>query len=340
MIASRRGAALLVSVAMGLGSVCSVASAADMAAMPVKAPPATPFVLDVHGFVDVTFKNTSVTPRGLMTREFSGLTSQVANGLSLDVYKDPAGFINGVSFYAGTWNDIWSKNNDPKVGSWAEFDWWVGMSVRFARDWKFGVEYVEFLSPTTVTTSFPATERNIEFSLAYDDSHFGNAIVFNPYIKLFYAASGPSTVVLGKRGDTFDVEIGMVPTLDIKRYSGMPLVFSAPTWITVGPKSYWNRNDGTTNFCGALSNAPCGLSNAGVFSTGLQAKYMLDSVIPKRIGTWYVKGGFQYYHIINDALLGAQVLTGAAGGASGVAGTFPNAHQDIVVGYGGFGFTF
>ena len=53
-----------------------------------------------------------------------------------------------------------------------------------------------------------------------------------------------------------------------------------------------------------------------------------------------VKGGFQYYHIINEALLGAQVLTGAAGGASGVAGTFPNAHKDIVIGYGGFGFTF
>ena len=123
-------------------------------------------------------------------------------------------------------------------------------------------------------------------------------------MKLFYAASGPSTVVLGKRGDTFDVEIGMVPTLDTKKYTGVPLIFSAPTWVTVGPKSYWNRNDGTTNFCGALSNAPCALSNAGVFSTGIQAKYMLETFVPKRLGSWYVKGGFQYYHIINDALLG------------------------------------
>jgi hypothetical protein len=58
---------------MGFGSVCSAALAADMPAMPRKAPPpATPFVLDVHGFVDVTFKNTSVTPRGLMVREYSG----------------------------------------------------------------------------------------------------------------------------------------------------------------------------------------------------------------------------------------------------------------------------
>ena len=54
-----------------------------------------------------------------------------------------------------------------------------------------------------MTTSFPATERNVEFSLAYDDSHWGYPIVINPYVKLFYAASGPSTVVLGKRGDTY-----------------------------------------------------------------------------------------------------------------------------------------
>ena len=252
-----------------------------MAAMPRKAPPPSPFVLDVHGFVDVTFKNTSVTPRGLMVREYSGLTTQVANGIAIDVYKDPGGFINGVSFYAGTWNDIWSKQNDPRVGSWAEFDWWVGMSVKFAQHWKFGVEYVEFLSPATVGGTFPSTERNVEFSLAYDDSHWGYPIVINPYVKLFYAASGPSTVVLGKRGDTYDVEIGMVPTFDTKKYSGVPLIFSAPTWVTVGPKDYWNRKDGTTNFCGLLSNAPCATSNAGVFSTGLQAKYMLEPIDPE-----------------------------------------------------------
>ena len=117
MLRSRRGAALLVSVAMGLGVACSTATAADMVAMPRKAPPPSPWVLDAHGFVDVTFKNTSVTPRGLMVREYSGLTTQVANGLALDVYKDPGGFINGVSFYGGTWNDVWSKKTTRSSGA-------------------------------------------------------------------------------------------------------------------------------------------------------------------------------------------------------------------------------
>ena len=180
-------AALLVSAALGLGAACSAVGAADM---PVKAPPpASPFVLDVHGFVDVTFEqHDSVTPRGPTASRRQRPHHPGGQRSRADVYKDPGGFINGVSFYGGTWNDIWSKNNDPRVGSWAEFDWWVGMSVKFARHWKFGVEYVEFLSPTTVATSFPATERNIEFSLAYDYSHWGYPIVINPYVKLFYAA--------------------------------------------------------------------------------------------------------------------------------------------------------
>jgi hypothetical protein len=39
----------------------------------------------------------------------------------------------------------------------------------------------------------------------------------------------------------------LVPTLGIKRYTGVPLTFTMPTWITVGPTSFWNR--GLTGYC-------------------------------------------------------------------------------------------
>jgi hypothetical protein len=83
----------------------------------------------------------------------------------------------------------------------------------------------------------------------------------------------------------------------LKKYTGLPITLTAPTWVTVGPTDFWNRNDGTTNFCGALSNQPCALSNAGVFATGLTGKTPLDFWIPKRLGNWYVKYGFElpYY---------------------------------------------
>ena len=79
-----------------------------------------------------------------------------------------------------------------------------------------------------------------------------------------------------------------------------------------------------------LSNAPCALNNVGYFSTGLQAKYTIDAFVPKRLGTWYVKGGVQYYHIINDALLAAQTLAGTA-----VVATFPQANSDVAIVSGG-----
>jgi len=56
-------------------------------------------------------------------------------------------------------------------------------------------------------------------------------------------------------------------------------------------------------------------------------------LFPKRLGTWYVKAGVQYYHIANDALLAAQQFNFATT-------TFPGAKDDIVLVNGGFGFSF
>jgi len=336
---NRFASAIAVGAFLSWGASGSIASAADL--MPVKAPPPPPVEpLDIHGFVDVTFLNDYITPRGLLVTN-TGLTTQILSGLAFDLYKDKNGWINDISLSAGVWNDLWSDQHDKAVGPWNEFDWFVGANVVFAKNWNFGVQYIDFIPPAAdLATSFPATEHNMEFSLAYDDTSWGWPIPLHPYVKLFYAISGPSTVVLGDKGNTYDVELGIVPTVDTMKYTGMPLVITAPTWITMGPTSYWNRNDGTTNVCGPLSASPCALSNAGVFTTGLQGKLALDSIVPKRLGSWYVKAGARYYYIINQALLGAQEFTGAAGGASGVFGTYPNSHRDIGVVYAGLGFGF
>ena len=121
----------------------------------------------------------------------------------------------------------------------------------------------------------------------------------------------------------------MLPALALKKINGVPLTITAPTWVTVGPTSYWNN--GATG-CGTVATAPCSLSNAGVVTTGLQGKLALD-VIPSRLGNWYVKAGVQYYHLINDSLLLAQTFTGTAG-------SFQTAHRDVWVGYSGLGFSF
>jgi hypothetical protein len=304
-------------------------NASFAADMPLKAPPTVVEPLDMHAFFDVSFKNAYITPRGLLVTN-TGLTTQILAGLAGDVYKSKTGFINSVSVYSYVWNDLWSKQNNSKVGSWNEFDWAVGMSVKFAQNWRFGVEYVEFLSPPG---NF-SIERNIEFTLAYDDSGWwgGGPFTLNPYVKLFYAvSSGSSTVVVGKAGGTYDVELGIVPTLDMKRYLGIPLTLSAPTWVTVGPSDYWNVGG---NPCGATL---CSTDNVGVFSTGLTAKLALEWV-PARYGKWYAKAGFQYYNFLNDNLQLAQQAT-LFGDLTNPA-LFARTHKDYVVGFGGLGFSF
>ena len=206
---------------------------------------------------------------------------------------------------------------------WNEFDWFVGMNFTVAKNWNAGVQFIQFLSPPG---NFKA-ESNIQFSLAYNDSKSGWPIALNPYVKWFYAAAGDSTVVVGKKGDTYDVELGIVPTYVIKT-DNRSITLTAPTWITVGPTTYWN--DGATG-CGALSTSPCSKSNEGVFSTGLEARMPLD-FIPRAYGNWYVKGGVQYYHIINDSLLLAQTFVGTAP-------SYADAHRDVAVGFGGIGFS-
>jgi hypothetical protein len=354
--------------AFGLALTLNAANAADLMLKAPPAPPPPPPGLDIHGFFDLTFANDYITPRGLLVTN-TGLTTQVLSGLVLDLYKNPMGFINDISFTMGTWNDLWSEQHEPIVGAWNEFDWFLDLDFKFAQFWKFGVEYGEFLPPAHgvatlpggngfvgETSTFRGDEGHIQLALAYDDAHWGLPIVFNPYVKWFYETDGgsynASTVVLGKSKDVYDVEIGVVPTLDMRKYWGVPVTLSAPTWFTVGPTDYWNRNDGTTDFCGSPAQigtaaAACSLSNLGVFSTGLTAKAPISALIPTRLGNWYVKAGFQYYHIINDALLGAQLLTGSAGsnapapGTGGYGfGTFADAHRDVLVGFAGMGFSF
>src|SRR3546814_14281101 len=95
-----------------------------------------------------------------------------------------------------------------------------------------GVEYSQFISGQP-SVAFK-NEHNIEFSAKYSDNPGGDFAI-NPYAKLFWAVeSKSSTVVLGKAGGTFDIELGAVPTV-----KAGAITLSAPPWITVGPKTNW-----------------------------------------------------------------------------------------------------
>lgn len=233
----------------------------------------------LHGFGDVSLKNDYVTPRGLVVTT-SGATVQVLNGL---VAVAP----NGVAFHAGTWTDInpGYSRADGNITALNEFDYFIGVDYDILPQVNVGVEYVEFISGQP-SVAFK-NEHNFEFHVKYKDSD-KKGFTVNPYAKLFWAAWGKSsTVVLGKAGGTFDIELGAVPTVKTGA-----LTLSAPTWITVGPKTYWGT--------GANKDG-----NVGVFSAGLKA----STPIPFAKGAGASIYGFvQYYNLINDNLVRAKAI--------------------------------
>lgn len=231
----------------------------------------------VHGFGDVSVKNDYVTPRGLVVTT-KGTTVQIVNGL---VLVAP----NGVTFHAGIWTDLnpgYSKA-DGNITAVNEFDYFFGIDYNITDKINIGAEYVQFISGQP-SVAFK-DEYNVEFHVKYKDGDGSSPLTFNPYAKLFWAVeSKSSTVVTGKAGNTFDVELGAVPTYKMDK-----VTLSAPTWITVGPKSYWG-----------------GTQNVGVVSTGLKASTPLSFL--KGAAGFNVYAQVQYFHLLNDKLVLAKSI--------------------------------
>jgi hypothetical protein len=232
----------------------------------------------LHGFGDTSVKNNYITPRGLVVTT-DGVTVQSLNGL---VLVAPS----GVAVHAGTWVDLnpgYNKISNKTAVN--EFDWFVGIDGPITKNLKAGVELSQFISGQPKYAF--KRETNIEFSLKYSDASKGGFTI-NPYAKLFWAVSSrSSTVVTGKAGGTFDVELGAVPT-----YKTGAVTLSAPTWITVGPKTYWARAPFATD------------GNFGVFSTGLK----VSTPVPMVKGGLSIYAQVQYYNLINNNLVIAESI--------------------------------
>ncbi|HEX7823151.1 MAG TPA: hypothetical protein VF463_21360 [Sphingobium sp.] len=235
--------------------------------------------IGLHGFGDISLKTDYVTPRGLVVTT-QGAAIQVLNGL---VLTTPV----GVTFHAGTWVDInpGYSRADGNITAVNEFDFFFGVDKNIAKGLNLGVEYSQFISGQP-SVAFK-DERNIEFALKYSDNPTGKVSI-NPYGKFFWAFdSRSSTVVTGKAGKTFDIELGAAPT-----YKGKGFSLTAPTWITVGPKTYWGL--------GANKDG-----NVGVFSTGLKGSVPL-SFLSGTGAKASLYGFVQYYNLINDNLVRAK----------------------------------
>ena len=243
----------------------------------------------IHGFAELSVKNSYITPRGLVVHT-NGLAIQSLMGLVADTYSG-TGLVRKVSFVSGVWADLHTGRHGAKRAIWNEIDYFTGISTQLGDRWDAGVTYVLFTSPPH---DFKP-EHNIEFKLAYKDNIAHRNFSLDPYVKLFYAVAGDSTVVLGSKGHTFDVETGFAPSYAIHAIEGLPITIEIPTFVTIGGPGFF----GDSGRLGTFSTGPWGSIPVKWISLG-RVKSHLDI-------------GLSYYRLLDNNLVRASILLGNGG---------------------------
>lgn len=249
-------------IALSFAMTAGYAVAAHAQEAPVDAGPV------LSGSLDAWVGNDYVTPHGLVatTRGLSLQTTAQAT-LSLD---------SGVAITAGVWTDF-NPGYDKLASTRGvnETDPFVAVTVPVTDRFSLTAKYVAFIG-----NNLSKTAHNAVLVASYNDGAPGKAFSINPYAVFFYEMDGSSVIGVGKAGNTWDVWLGATPTL---RLDG--LIVSAPTWVTVGPKSFF----------GAIDDG-----NLGMVTTGLKLTRPLD--LGPRAGKWSISANVQYYHLANDNL--------------------------------------
>jgi len=326
------------------------------------AAPAPP-PLDIHGFGEFLWGSTLINPHGQVLGTHGEESAVV--GLNWTLWHGGTGaWINSITLGGLVAMDFappdqpgaWSGFAPTMFGNLFDMVYAVTGSVTFWQYWTLRDQYTWVINEhvggigSTVaancfnpgsggcaaSTWMPANELRLTFS----DSFTGWPITFNPYVSWFFdqeqleqGASGTNGELQGcftcgpNRSEFF---VGMDPTLSLAKWWGVPLTLKAPTYITVGPENFWTGGFG--NPVGTF-NAATGLTVGnhgvwGVFTTGLTAIWGLDRWIPTNYGKWYIRGGFQYYNLINDNLvISSQESIGSS-------------NRNIWFGFAGIGFSF
>lgn len=224
----------------------------------------------LSGSFDVWAGNDYITPHGLVatTRGASIQTTAQAT-LTLP---------SGVAITGGVWTDF--NPGYDKIGNTTrgvnETDPFLAVTVPVTKRFALTAKYIAF-----VGNNLPKTAHNVALVASYADGAPGQKLTLNPYAVFFYEVDGSSVVGVGKAGNTWDAWIGATPTLKL---DGLTIV--APTWFTVGPKSFFGPIDD---------------GNLGHVTAGLKLIKPLD--LGPRAGKWAIYANVQYYHLANDNLV-------------------------------------
>lgn len=269
--------------------VSTPATAGTTPPAPVVAPPETdPWA---HVLLQLDFSDHYITPRGLNV-ENEGLVFQPLFLVFWDLYSSGSSYLKDVSLTTGVWSSIHSHQSGADPGHWNEFDPILGLTFKFAGNWKLDTTFTQFDS---MVDSYP-TSTHFEAKVSYDDSSlWGGKFSLNPYAAFWQELEDKATVVFNSAtsDESFYFTLGINPTIQL---SALKLEF--PTFINLVDDEFYQQFDGSP-----------GGDGLAVFCTGVKASVPLK-FIPKAAGFWSLYAGVKYYHLDNQGLAdGNSVLT-------------------------------
>ena len=202
--------------------------------------------------------------------EDQGVIAQPFIDLYFKLYSGD-GFINSVSLNLGLWSSLHSEKtqaiDDSTTPSWYEFDYTVGLSATFAKNFTLSSTYLEYNYPND---NF-GTQRIISTKLAYNDADLLGAFALNPYVKYEWYFENP-----GADGANY-FEAGITPG-----FAAGPVLVSFPVVAGFGTNGFYGEDDGFAYISG-----------------GVALKYTL-ACIPECYGKWSVSAGYTAYYLDED----------------------------------------
>jgi hypothetical protein len=250
----------------------------------------------LHVFIQNDFSDKYLTPRGLLVED-KGLVWQPLAILLIDLYSAPSGPLTDVTLAPGNWASVHSHRDGPELHNWNEDDPFVGLNLKFYKDFELDSTYTAFVSENG---SFK-TSTNLDEKLTYHDHFLPEGFSLNPYVEYFDELTNKATFVIdpatSKKGYYF--VLGFDPTYTLKT-AWVPVTFDAPTYVSLVSNNFYQKTDGTG-----------GGSGVGVFSSEIKVSVPLD-FIPKAYGHWTAYAGFQYYYIANQGALDGNAAFGAS----------------------------
>ena len=266
--------------------------AKDKLSTPMVAAPSTP---SLHMFIQNDFSDKYLTPRGLLV-ENEGVVWQPLAILLMDLYSADHGFLTDVTLAPGNWASVHSHRDGPQHHNWNEDDPFVGLNLKFFKDFEFDTTYTAFVSENG---SFP-TSTNLDLKLTYHDHCLPGGFALNPYVEFFDELTNKATFVLVPATSTkgYYFVLGMDPTYTVKT-SWVPITFDAPTFVSLVSQNFYQRTGGLDGGAGV-----------GVVSSEIKGSIPL-TFMPKSFGSWTYYAGFQYYYVANQGALDGNAAFGA-----------------------------